>query len=151
MINFQYKNYKGINLSELCCCSIFNGHLLQVGIRQFTNTNSTQQPETTTPKPEDQVHTLNRSNTQSSAGNASGGTETAFPLRRRSISFTKNTGAASNTGSRAPTDELQQKLNRRLSRTEDPNALEEFESQVRQNTLGRRAVDRTWKQDKPST
>jgi len=99
---------------------------------------------------------LNKTDTRSSADEVCGKTsETTNPLRRRSTSFTKNITTTSNstttTGSRAPTDELQQKLNRRLSRVEDPNALEDFESQVKQSTIDRRSDDRTRKQDKPSS
>ena len=105
--------------------SVFNGHLLQVGVR--CSSNSTQQLESITHKPENKVHTLNKSDTQSSADKACGEKDAAFPVRRRSTSFIKSTATTANTG---PTEELQQKLNHRLSRVEDPKALEDFESQI---------------------
>jgi len=49
-------------------------------------------------------------------------------------------------GSRAPTSELDKLLKGRLRKENDPNALDDFESKVRRNTLERKSDDQR-KQD----
>ena len=49
-------------------------------------------------------------------------------------------------GSRAPTEELQQRLQQRLKKEEDSNALETFESKIKQNAQKRKDDDKR-KQD----
>lgn len=55
-----------------------------------------------------------------------------------------NTSNKGDSSSRCPDDELQQKLNKRLSVELDPNALKKFETKVEQNMNEIRATAR-WK------
>ena len=60
----------------------------------------------------------------------SSGNEPSFPLRK---SFSVSNFRDTDSSSRSVSDELQQKLNRRLNKEADINALEKLETTVKQN------------------
>lgn len=79
---------------------------------------------------------INQSDTSSTSdGRSVKGSSAHGPFSRKrssSVSFVSSSKSSDNS-SRRPTDELLQKLNRRLSKESDLNALEKFESTVQQN------------------
>lgn len=65
------------------------------------------------------------------------------PPFRMKRSFSVNSMMSSSSLSRSAGNELQQKLNKRLSKEMDPEALEKFESAVQQNMSHSRAISET--------
>jgi len=70
---------------------------------------------------------MNKSDTQPSSDEICGKTSEKISQRRSTLSSKMSTIASS----REPTDELKQKLLRRLNKQRDPDALEDCESQIK--------------------
>ena len=102
----------------------FDIHLLQVD----TTVDSRQLPVSTSSNLCCKIdNQLSKSDTQPSSDEICGKTSEKISQRRSTLSSKMSTIASS----REPTDELKQKLLRRLNKQRDPDALEDCESQIK--------------------